>query len=62
MSDQFGNTVDGEISVPEHQFWIEPAVSRDVYLSAYHDGYRQGQADEHARWSAALDRIIRERA
>lgn len=53
MSDQFGNTVDGEISVPPDY--------AGVWDAGYYAGYRQGQADEHERWNRALQQLVENR-
>jgi hypothetical protein len=55
VTDAYGNSVDREIVVPVQEEWHH---ANDAILSAYHEGYRAGQADEHARWHEALERLV----
>lgn len=44
----------------EGEIWV-PTEPEQKLLDAYYAGYRDGQADEHHRWSEALKRLIKER-
>lgn len=50
--------MEGELWVPQYDPEI---LAQQSYDAGYYAGYRQGQADEHHRWSEALKRLIKER-